>query len=337
MLNYSLEVFYSPLLIDIYTKMVVIMAVFSTIFYLFILYAIVVHAHDLGIYRWLMLSSFTLSYVIDVSIAFGHPVIYLPALVFNVEGISAHYFGTKNVIIYDFIFVAEKIFSVALLNMYRFANCIPGRLQNFMEDRKNLLLLVVLCFLVGCVPILLVFVDFQTNNLDEFLIEEAPALLQLTFDENTVTIHRSPFFILLTAASLLTLIVGSMITLYIFIHMDRAIKQLKIKVTQHTYHLQRMLYLSVIIETLITDLTFVLPLGIFAIMIIFSIPYGSYVTHVSFIFIGFYTSLSVIAHVYFIKPFRKCAQNVFNVVVRFCIKRRDQVVFYKRSTVSIRT
>uniref|UniRef100_A0A914D787 G protein-coupled receptor n=1 Tax=Acrobeloides nanus TaxID=290746 RepID=A0A914D787_9BILA len=164
--------------------------------------------------------------------------------------------------------------------MYRFANCIPGRLQNFMEDRKNLLVLVVLCFFVGFAPIALVFVDFQTNNLDEFLIEEAPALLQLPFDENTVTIHRSPFFILLTAASLLTLIVGNMVTLYIFIHMDRAIKQMKIEITQHTHHLQRMLYLSVVIETLITALTITLPLEIFAILIIFSIPYGSYVTNV---------------------------------------------------------
>src|SRR6185437_1969750 len=99
MLNYSLEVFYSPLLIDIYTKMVVIMAVFSTIFYLFILYAIVIHGHDLGIYRWLMLASFTISYVIDLSFAFGHFVVYLPALIFNVEGIIGHYFGTKNMMI----------------------------------------------------------------------------------------------------------------------------------------------------------------------------------------------------------------------------------------------
>src|SRR4051812_33256296 len=111
MLNYSLEVFYSPLLIDIYAKMVVIMAIFSTIFYLFILYAIIAHGHVLGIYRWFMLASFTFSYVIDVSMAFGHPIVYFPALVFNVEGISAHYFGTKNVIINGFIFIAEKILS----------------------------------------------------------------------------------------------------------------------------------------------------------------------------------------------------------------------------------
>src|SRR3569833_214825 len=112
MLNYSLEVFYSPLLIDIYAKMAVIMAIFSTIFYLFILYAIVVHGHVLGIYRWFMLASFTLSYVIDVFMALGHPVVYFPALVFNLEGISAHYFGTKNMMICEIIFIAEKILSV---------------------------------------------------------------------------------------------------------------------------------------------------------------------------------------------------------------------------------
>uniref|UniRef100_A0A914CFK7 G protein-coupled receptor n=1 Tax=Acrobeloides nanus TaxID=290746 RepID=A0A914CFK7_9BILA len=237
----------------------------------------------------------------------------------------------------ELIFIAEKMLSVSLLNMYRFAKCIPGRLQNFMVDRKKLLVLVILCFFIGFAPIVLVFVDFQTNNLGEFLIEESPALLQLSFDENTVAIHRSPFFIMVMAAFLLTFIVGNMVSLYIFIHMDRAIKQLKIEVTQDTYRLQRMLYLSVVIESLITVLTIVLPLEIFAIVIIFSIPYGSYVTHVLLIFMGFYTSLSAIAHFYFIKPFRKCALNVFNIVVRICVKRRVQVVFYTRSTVSIGT
>uniref|UniRef100_A0A914E7V3 G protein-coupled receptor n=1 Tax=Acrobeloides nanus TaxID=290746 RepID=A0A914E7V3_9BILA len=187
--------------------------------------------------------------------------------------------------IFEIIFIVEKVLSVALLNMYRFANCIPGRLQDFMEDRKNLLILVVLCFFVGLAPIVFVFIDFQPNNLGEFLIEEAPALLQLPFDENTVTIPRSPIFILLTAVCVLGLIVGVVFFLYMFIHMDRAIKQMKIKITQHTYHLQRMLYLSVVIESL-TVLTIVLPMAIYAIMVIFAIPYGSYVTHVLFIFIG---------------------------------------------------
>src|SRR3569623_463348 len=72
MLNYSLEVFYPSTLFQIYHTTVLIMLVINTLVFVFISYAIIFHGKMLGVYRWLLLIVFILSYAVDFVLALGH-------------------------------------------------------------------------------------------------------------------------------------------------------------------------------------------------------------------------------------------------------------------------
>jgi hypothetical protein len=86
----------------------------------------------------------------------------------------------------------------------------------------------------------------------------------------------------------------------------RNVQNLRASVLKTTYQMQKMLFLSVLVEDIITDLTTSLPLAIVSIILSFPIPYASHCTYIFFILMSFHTCCTVLAQCYFIRPFRKC-------------------------------
>jgi hypothetical protein len=96
MLDYPLEVFYSPTLVQIYSNAILIMVGVNTISLSCMTYIIVYHGKVLEMYRWLLLSSYIMSYIIDVGLALGHIVVFLPATIFYFDGIIEQIFGFQT-------------------------------------------------------------------------------------------------------------------------------------------------------------------------------------------------------------------------------------------------
>ena len=72
MSNYTVDAYYSPLFYEIYTRTTQIMLFFSTISFTFMTFAIIRYGKSLKHYRWLLLISFILSYVVDLVLVFVH-------------------------------------------------------------------------------------------------------------------------------------------------------------------------------------------------------------------------------------------------------------------------
>ena len=114
-----------------------------------------------------------------------------------------------------------------------------------------------------------------------------------------------------------------------------AIEKLKTSMLNSTHQLQKLLHLSVVIEASIIGITMTVPLSFVGIMIIFPIPYGSYIVYIAFILMSFQTSLSALAQFYFIKPFKKCAMDVVQRVLKifFCKKLNNSNVWVVKFSV----
>jgi hypothetical protein len=159
--NYSIEVFYSPILIEIYSTTVPIMLGINTISFICIFYVIVFHGQSLENYRWLLLNFFALSYLVDVVLAMEHQITFLPAIIFYFDGIIGRHMNAKLAISIFFSTIAIKLLGFLVIIIYRYANGISGKLQEFCAKPKNLLLIGVVQYLSGCSPFLVLFLDTE--------------------------------------------------------------------------------------------------------------------------------------------------------------------------------
>ena len=167
MLNYSLEVFYSPTLLQIYYTTVLIMFVINTVLFLFISYAIIFHGMILEVYRWLLLIIFILSYMIDFVLASGHFVLLLPATIVYFDGIIGRFFDAKLMISILVSLISMKLCTLLFTLIYRYAMTTLGRLQDFFQTPNNLWRSFLVFMLLGCSPMVLLILDTEvcTKNL----------------------------------------------------------------------------------------------------------------------------------------------------------------------------
>lgn len=161
MLNYSLDVFYCPIICEIYSNVILITLVFNTIAFLFMLYAIIFKATTLGIYRWLLLKSFVLGYTVDLVICLVHLTFFLPAIIFQVDGLLKYTFGAKASFLLMLTVACFKMGSILYLVIYRCAMCFPGRFQELLKKTRYLLFSLIILYSGISVPLIgLTFVDF---------------------------------------------------------------------------------------------------------------------------------------------------------------------------------
>lgn len=121
-------------------------------------------------------------------------------------------------------------------------------------------------------------------------------------------------------------IVGILVCVYMY----KAIKEMRTTVSTDTHRLQTILHLSVVIEFTLCVITMSFPIMISAFMVIFSIPYGSHVVCITLILMSFQTIFSASAQCYFIRPFKKCAQQmIFFLLKKLCKKNPNIVVATK--------
>src|SRR5262245_11011866 len=138
MLNYSLDVYYSETLLYIYTKTITVMIGVNFLSLLIMVYVIIRHGKSLGVYRWLLLISFLLSYMLDVLLSLEHIVPLLPATIIYFDGLIGRYFGSKFLLSVLFSVVAIKLLMLCVILLYRYAMTFPGKFQDFMSKNKNL-------------------------------------------------------------------------------------------------------------------------------------------------------------------------------------------------------
>ena len=104
---------------------------------------------------------------------------------------------------------------------------------------------------------------------------------------------------------------------------------MKTQVSPNTHRLQKMLFISCLMEHFINVALIAFPLLIVALVIIFPVPFGSYFFYVNFITMSFQTTISTISHLYFIRPFRKVAKDFFLFFVKIgkklCCKKASVI------------
>ena len=169
MLNYSLEVFYSPTLLHLYYTIVLIMFVINTVLFLFISYAIIFHGMILEVYRWLLLIIFILSYIIDFVLASGYVVPLLPPIIVYFDGIIGRLFDTKLMIGILISTIAIKLFAILFVIMYRYSMTTTGRLQEFLQIPTNLWVTLLMHMFFGCSPMLILTFDTEVCERNYFI------------------------------------------------------------------------------------------------------------------------------------------------------------------------
>jgi hypothetical protein len=155
MLDYPLEVFSSPVLIQIYSHVVVIMVGVNTISLSCMTYIIAYHGKILDTYRWLLLISYYMSYIVDLILALGHIVQFLPATIFYFDGIIGKYFDSKILLCVVFCAIEMKLLMMVCITLYRFANSTFGPLQEFFSVPRNLILVFGVHTVLGFSPMFL--------------------------------------------------------------------------------------------------------------------------------------------------------------------------------------
>lgn len=160
-MNYSLSIFHSPFLLELYTKTVTIMLFFNSFSFFFMSYAIIQQGKTLKYYRWLLLLNFFLSYLLDLSLFLIHPVQFFPALVFYFDGILGNLLDPRLSMAFLYIAISLKMLSIACLMSYRFAMSNPGKLQEILNKPKYLLLFVISYHSIGFTPLFDLLVEFE--------------------------------------------------------------------------------------------------------------------------------------------------------------------------------
>jgi hypothetical protein len=94
------------------------------------------------------------------------------------------------------------------------------------------------------------------------------------------------------------------------------------QVSEHVHRLQRMMFISVLIEAFAFQLFIAWPLIIAFLIAMLSIPYGSYFAYILFIAMSFQTTISVITQFYFIRPFREAAKKL---LFKFCFLQSNSI------------
>jgi hypothetical protein len=169
MLNYSLEVFYSPTLLQLYYMTVLIMFVVNTVLFVFISYAIIFHGMILEVYRWLLLIIFILSYIIDFVLASAHFVPLLPPIIIYFDGIIGRFFDTKLMAGVLLSTIALKFVVILVVIMYRYSMTTTGRLQEFFQTPTNLWGISLAHMFLGCSPMLILILDTEVCERNYFI------------------------------------------------------------------------------------------------------------------------------------------------------------------------
>ena len=127
---------------------------------------------------------------------------------------------------------------------------------------------------------------------------------------NVTYIPRGIKLYIVAGALALLLIFGCAIDCFYCYQMDYGIRKMKSQVTENVHRLQRMMFISALVETVVNQLFIAWPLFIVDIMIMFPIPYGSYCCCILFTTMSFQTTISAISQCYFIRPFREAAKKI---------------------------
>lgn len=156
--------------------------------------------------------------------------------------------------------------------------------------------------------------------------EDAPILYQLPFKSKLVGAHINLMAAIILIILLIFLISGQVFIAYLCVQMHFSVKQMQSNLTQATHNLQKTLYISVVIETIIGVITTSIPLTIAIFITVFPFPYASYVATVILMLVEFQITLSTISQCYFIKPFRKAVLNLLLIPIKKCGKKNQNSI-----------
>lgn len=163
MLNYSLNVFYYPITVDLYARVSPIMFSMNTISFAVMMYVIFFNGKSLKMYRYMLMLCFMSVYTMDFVLTTGHIVQFLPAIVGYFDGILGRIVDAKTLFIVLIVTITMKMLTFCFLVVYRYAMGVPGRLQNFLKNRKYLIRAYSATMLICFLPLLFAFVPLEVS------------------------------------------------------------------------------------------------------------------------------------------------------------------------------
>jgi hypothetical protein len=166
-------------------------------------------------------------------------------------------------------------------------------------------------------------VDSLFKDAYTYIDEEVPALKGFPLGSNVIYIPRGIKLYIVAGALALFLVLGCAICCFYCYQMDRGIRKLKSTVSGSVHRLQRTLFISALMESILDQLFIAWPLFIVDLMIIFPIPYGSYYCYIFYITMSFQTTISAILQCYFIRPFKEAVKAL---LFKFFLKNTSKTV-----------
>lgn len=316
MLNYSIEIFNPVSFVQVYTIIITVMVVVNTLSFLLITYVIIFYGKSMEVYRWLLLVDFIAGYILDIALYCWHVIQFLPVPIYYFDGIIGRYLAAKFSLSLLFCFLMIKGLTLSVILLYRYAMAMPGPLQEFMKNNRNVVLVTIGHILISFLPMIVMFVPEESPY--DYIDSELPILKNITFGSNVTYMPRSWYYLSLVWLFIVVLTIIQFINTNNVIKMYRFHKKMKDQLSHSTYRMHHMLILSAAIEHGATWVTNTNPIVYILFALAMPFPYGSHVIYFSFISMSFQTAVSAILQCVFIKPFRKGAMDL--VKLRFLNK-----------------
>ena len=158
--------------------------------------------------------------------------------------------------------------------------------------------------------------------MSEYIAKDAPSLKEIEFGSNVAYIPRNLKMQLLIWPLITLLVICVSSNTFQIIFMYGGVRKMKKILTGATHRLQRLFFVSTLLEHVVCVTLINYPLVIVIAMIAFPIPYGNYVFYIMLTTMSFQTFISVILQCYFITPFRNGVKDL--ILLRFLKKSREQ-------------
>ena len=159
----------------------------------------------------------------------------------------------------------------------------------------------------------------------DYIENEAPALKEVSFGSNVAYIPRNLKFKILVWPLIGLLISGLILPIYYLVAMNREMQKMKAILSETTHRQQRMLFISILLDHIVCSVVISIPLLFLLLVLVFPIPYGTYVAYSMCTTMSFQTLTSAIFQCYFIKPFRRGVQHL--IFWKFLKKSSIQKIF----------
>jgi hypothetical protein len=159
----------------------------------------------------------------------------------------------------------------------------------------------------------------------DYIENEASVLKEVSFGSNVAYIPRNLKFKIIVWPLIGLLIAGIISPIYYLVAMSREMRKMKAILSETTHRLQRMLFISTLLEHIVNSVMIAIPLLFLLFVLVFPIPYGTHVAYSMCTTMSFQTLMSAIFQCYFIKPFRKGVQTL--IPWKFLKKPSTQQIF----------